>query len=147
MFIVQGCNAQGVMGSGVAKLLRDLDENVFTEYRALYEAQGDRLNPGQCVWVECKPLGKVIINAVTQINYGREKNTRYADYDAISKAFEDIDREMLALFQFEETPRVAMPLIGAGLGNGDWVIISTIIERAAKHFQPVVYTLDGKIPK
>ena len=37
-------------------------------------------------------------------------------------------------------------MIGAGLANGDWSIISKIIEEEeATHFTPVVYILDQKI--
>ena len=36
---------------------------------------------------------------------------------------------------------VAMPKIGAGLANGDWKTISSIIEEESKYFQPVAYEL------
>jgi hypothetical protein len=39
-----------------------------------------------------------------------------------------------------------MPLIGAGLAQGKWSIISQIIEEEMTDVQPVVYLIDGIIP-
>ena len=36
--IAQSCNAQGVMGSGLAKVIRDTYPQVYSDYRAAYEA-------------------------------------------------------------------------------------------------------------
>jgi O-acetyl-ADP-ribose deacetylase (regulator of RNase III) len=136
-FIVQGCNAQGVMGSGVAKLIRDKDENVFLEYRKVYEQQGQKLNLGQTIWVESK--SHVFVNAITQEFYGRDPNVVYVSYDGMRKAMSEIN--LVAGFA-----SVAMPLIGAGLANGRWSIISQIIEEELTNVQPVVYLIDGIIP-
>ncbi len=134
LFILQGCNAQGVMGSGVAKAIRDRYPEVFNQYRAEYDERGLRL--GQTIWVNCDP--HVVINAITQEFYGREEGRRYADYDAIETAIQEIDSLMVGL-----DSRVAMPLIGAGLAQGSWAVISDIIETNSKNFQPVVYLIDG----
>jgi O-acetyl-ADP-ribose deacetylase (regulator of RNase III) len=40
---------------------------------------------------------------------------------------------------------VGLPLIGAGLANGDWEVISKIIEEEAVDFEPVVYVIDEKV--
>ena len=39
-----------------------------------------------------------------------------------------------------------MPLIGAGLGGGDWNVISAIIQSECKDVTPVVYYLPGQKP-
>lgn len=143
-FIVQGCNAQGVMGSGVAKLLRDHDENIYAEYRAKYVSQGNSLRLGQTVWVNSNPW--VVIDAITQEFYGRDPDVVYVSYDGLSEAFSDINESIHAFTGSEAIVKVAMPLIGAGLANGKWSIISEIVERKSSKFQPVVYLMDGKIP-
>lgn len=144
-FIVHGCNAQGVMGSGVAKLIRDAYPQAYNDYVATYRDQGERLDLGQTIWVNTAP--HAIINAVTQDRYGRDENVVYADYDAIRKAFRTINeyavREKTG---FNKVTAVALPLIGAGLANGRWSIIAKIIEEEATNFQPVVYLVDGIIP-
>ena len=36
-------------------------------------------------------------------------------------------------------PNVAMPLIGAGLANGEWAKIARRIEEESTNYQPIVY--------
>lgn len=122
--IVQGCNAQGVMGSGVAKAIRDAWPQVFTAYRQAYDQRGLRL--GEVIWVKVKdePL-LMTANAITQEFYGREEGRVYVDYPAIEKAFTLIGQKAR---QYGLV--VHYPLIGAGLGGGDWDRIEPIIERA-----------------
>ena len=144
-FIIHGCNAQGVMGSGVAKLLRDADENVFTEYRKVYDAQG--LKVGDVIWVPRTKLGKTVVNAVTQEFYGREPGVVYVSYEGLAEAMRKIDEHAKSIKSFEWTKvAMALPLIGAGLAQGKWSLISEIIEQHANHWQPVVYLFDGVIP-
>ena len=71
--IVHGCNAQGVMGSGVAKQLR-------AKYPEIYDAYVKHL--GNFKAKPCSPLGSVnfvlvhssltVANAITQEFYGRD---------------------------------------------------------------------------
>jgi O-acetyl-ADP-ribose deacetylase (regulator of RNase III) len=145
-FIVHGCNAQGVMGSGVAALLRRKDERVYTEYRKTYEAQGNRLFLGQTIWVRSTDAPYTYIDGITQEFFGRDPDVVYCDYEAIAKVMQTIDRYAV-VFPAWEINAVAMPLLGAGLANGSWKIISEIIEANSNHFEPVVYLLDGKIPE
>jgi len=146
-FILQGCNAQGVMGSGVAKLIRDADENVFTAYRKVYEEQGNKLDLGQTIWVPSVPLQRVVINGITQKNYGKDPNTVYVSYDGVREVIRQINGAVTHLSIHGPVDAVGMPLIGAGLAHGKWEIISKIIEEEATNFQPVVYLIDGKIPQ
>lgn len=44
-------------------------------------------------------------------------------------------------------PEVAFPLFGSALGGGSWAVCAAILEYHSTKFQPVVYTLDGNIPK
>lgn len=147
-FVVQGCNAQGAMGSGVAKLLRDHDENIYLEYRKVYEAQGKRLDLGQTIWVKSNPW--IVINAITQEFYGREEGRVYVSYDAVHAAMVSINNTIAEIHEdtLDTLPpvRVAMPLIGAGLAQGRWSVISEIIENTSQTFEPVVYLQNGVIP-
>ena len=135
-FVAQGCNAQGVMGSGIAKLIRAEDENVYTEYRKVYEQQGNKLHLGQVIPV--KSGDRVYLNCITQEFYGRDPARVYVSYEAVREATKKINSAL--------SQAVAMPLIGAGLGHGSWKIISEIIEEESTNFQPVVYLFDGIIP-
>lgn len=130
-YLVHGCNAQKKMASGIAKLIREKYPEAFDAYEKTYELQG-KLDLGQAIFVNCHD-GKIVINAITQKFYGREPNTIYVSYEAIREAVRRINR-------FVREP-VAFPQIGAGLGGGDWQLISQIIEEEATNFQPIVYIL------
>lgn len=124
--ILHGCNAQGVMGSGVAKAIRDRYPWAYDEYRAIYERQSNSLTLGQVIPASDGEL--VVLNAITQFNYGRSPNTRYVSYDAVDDAMRNT-KDLLRQFRAEfPVPFIAMPKIGAGLGNGDWGVIERIID-------------------
>lgn len=138
--IVHGCNAQGVMGSGVAKAIKETFPEAFRAYRERYEKQGG-LNLGQVVWATVRNSGtpRHVGNAITQVNYGRD-GRRYVEYEAIEHAFATVagfirqNRETLG-----DGPFVGIPRIGAGLGGGDWGLISERIKEAMGEFDVVVY--------
>lgn len=139
--IVHGCNAQGVMGSGVAKIIHEKYPKAYNRYRSEYERRGN-LVLGDIIAV---PVGdrindfdnyRVIINAITQNFYGRD-GSRFVSYDAVAECMAKIDR-MYSVYGISE---VAMPKIGAGLGGGDWNVIESIIESELKNVKAVVYEL------
>lgn len=135
--IIHGCNAQGVMGSGVAKAIRDKYPMAYAEYETVHRIHGLRL--GEVVWGDCGQ--HVVGNAITQKYYGRDP-IRYCSYEAIARAIEGVN----IMARSSGIEAVGMPLIGAGLAHGSWKIISSIIEVEAQDFQPVVYLIDGVIP-
>lgn len=147
--ICHGCNARGSMGAGIAFHLRKPYPEIYDDYRRVFVEQGKTLRLGQTIWTRCRD-NRLVINAITQADYGRDPNTVYADYDAIREAVGEIDRIARATqVDPAEAERrggrietVGFPKIGAGLANGDWNLIADIIERTATSFQPVVYVLD-----
>lgn len=126
--IVHGCNAQGVMGSGIAKQVKEKWPECFITYRdQLRHAKEAGTNPLGLVfaWPTPDPNGPMIANAITQDGFGKD-GKRYVSYSAIQAAFKTIAMAASA------TPHgidVHYPLIGAGLGGGDWSIISDIISN------------------
>lgn len=134
VFYVQGCNAQGAMGSGIARIIRNEWEVVFEEYNRVYQEHG--LTVGDVVIVEVLP-NTYIVNAITQEYFRgavREDGTRcptdmlFADYDAIGTAFQDLSAAIMT--EFGGDAEIHFPLIGAGLANGDWSIIEARIDSA-----------------
>lgn len=137
--LIHSCNAQGAMNSGVAKDIRDRHPNVYKDYRRAYDTDGV-LSLGDVIWSDC---GRYFIgSAITQEYYGRELGVRYCSYEAIARALERVND----VARSSNVEAVAMPLISAGLAQGSWRIISTIIETESKNFEPVVYLMDGVIP-
>ncbi len=133
--IVHGCNAWGVMGSGVALGVKTLYPGAFFTYRKAFEQRIDEgftnLELGSITFhkVDFNPTfskdSKIIVNGVTQINYGRDKNIVYVDYPAMREVFKKVN-DLALSFGIEE---VHFPLIGCGLANGDWDIVSKIIDE------------------
>ncbi len=128
--ILHGCNAQGVMGSGVAKIVKEQYFDAFAFYAEQYDEHGLKLGDVQFVPAN----GKVIVNAITQEFYGRD-GKRYVSYDAVAAAMNTVNR----VLKLSGINRIAMPKIGAGLGGGDWDAIAAIIEQEMVDVQPVVY--------
>ena len=143
-FVAHGCNAQGKFESGVAGAIRREHRAAYEAYMRAYETRDRSLRelPLGLV-IPSRSDGKTIFNCVTQRFYGRDPKVVYVSYDAIATVFRKLDER---LGRVGGTPRLAMPLIGAGLANGSWETISTIVEEEARSFQPVVYLIDGVKP-
>lgn len=134
--IMHGCNAQGVMGSGVAVQIRRKFPEAYHVYKSSVGPKGLELGDISVAWIkynhsEDQPL--LIVNAITQEFYGRDER-RYVSYDAVTKVAE----KMSQLFGKRS---VAIPKIGAGLGGGNWQVIESILENHAPDIQWVVYEL------
>lgn len=126
--IIHGCNAQGVMGSGLAQQIRAKYPLAYEMYRKEYETHG--LHLGEVIWAQVTE-DLIIGNAITQQNYGRDPNTKYVSYKAIQHVFETV---MVAATTMKMD--IHYPLIGAGLANGNWSIISEIIDDQFNHYEP-----------
>ena len=138
ILLLHGANAQGVMGSGVAKQIRKKFPQAFEEYYAAYEKE--MLWLGDVIFADCG--NKIIANGITQQYYGRGGEC-FVSYEAINNVMEDTHDYALK----HGIEYVAMPLIGSKLGGGSWKKISSIIEDKFTTVIPIVYTLDGNIPQ
>lgn len=123
-FIVHGCNAQGVMGAGLALDIRNRWPDAYSCYRAVCLAEGAGRSSllGKVIPIEVKP-GLFVLNAITQQNFGRGP-IKYVSYRAVSDVFDQVIDMASALHA-----HVHYPLIGAGLAGGDWSVISSIIDE------------------
>lgn len=118
--IVHGCNMQGVMGSGVALAIKTKYPKAYEDYKRYCP----NAKLGDVIYSEISKEPRLrIANALTQQNYGRD-GQRFVSYQAIQYAFSSVC-EMAQSHNLE----IHFPLIGAGLGGGDWSIISNIIEN------------------
>lgn len=132
---MHGCNCQGVMGSGVAKTVREKFPEAYKRYvdLCLHFARSEReCLLGDVQGVTCDDV--VVLNAFTQEDFGYG---RQIDYEAMFVALEDVNECALR----HGWAAVAMPRIGAGLGGGNWRIIEAMIEETSTNYQPVVYDL------
>lgn len=120
--IVHGCNCHCVMGAGIAKQIK----MIFPEAYAadLGTDPGDKGKLGDFTHALVSHNGNdfVIVNGYTQYDYKRKGNECMVDYDAIRSVFRGVKQEFAG-------QRIGYPMIGAGLGGGDWDTIKQIIEE------------------
>lgn len=150
--LVHGCNCQGVMGGGVAKLIRDRWPNVYEAYRKQMVASKLRLGDVNFVasasffgtpvekhvhvLTQQLPRGLIVANAMTQFEFGRDPQRVYVSYDALHAAMARV-----ALVAREAGLDVHFPLIGCGLANGQWELAKPRIEAALGDVQGHLWTI------
>lgn len=128
--IVHQCNAQGVMGSGVAKAIRDKYPRVYEDYRCYFELIPKRKRMGQVQFSNID--GKTIANLIGQYHY-LPRGLQHTDYEALKEGFTTIKLLLV--------DDVAMSKIGCGLGGGDWNIVSSIINEVFDDRDVYIYEL------
>lgn len=114
--IAQGCNCHCVMGSGLAKDLKNKIPEVFAV--DCETVAGDRSKLGTITYTKENPF--TVVNCYTQ--YDKGNNGIYADYDAIEKSLQMLKDTFPG-------KKIGLPKIGAGRAGGDWDIIKPIIEK------------------
>ena len=121
--ILHQVNCQGVMGSGVAKQVKEKYPNIYESYQLMCDRNTNRANLlglAQCVPIE---HGKFIVNLFAQENFGYD-GTCYTDYDALKMCLIGVrDYPMF------DDKTIAIPyLMGCHRGGGDWNIVYKMIE-------------------
>lgn len=144
--IAHGCNCQGVMGSGVAKALRDKWPMIFPRYRAMVDAHSGNKSVllGRSVLVNVgadDPLIEInslfVANLFTQEYYGADGRV-YASVAAIEEALDETMRFCWAA----ELP-LYMPRIGCGLGGLDWdTQVGPVVEQLVAKNHVDVFVCD-----
>lgn len=118
--IVQGCNCHNVMGSGIAKQIRDQFPDAWIADQQTLP--GDKNKLGHYTIGMGGRL--VIINAYTQYNTARRAGEDVFDYHACYQVLNKISE------RFGKW-RIGLPLIGMGLAGGDPDRIMPMLEDFA----------------
>lgn len=122
--IVHGCNCLSTMGAGIAPQMA----KVFGADKFEMELWGPTIEKLGCIdycdfHQYTRPL--VVINAYTQYSFGRNHKDGISipfDYEAFTICL----RKINLVFSGKS---IGLPLIGAGLAGGDWLLIRKIIEN------------------
>lgn len=128
--IVHGCNAQGVMGSGIALQLKQRYPGMFSQYvedvnRWSHQGTQRHLCMGKVSWYFHDDL--VIASCITQKFYGKD-GAKYVSYDAIDECASEID-DITSIGGLANVDHIHLPKIGAGLGGGSWDVIAEILKH------------------
>ncbi len=115
-------NCQGVMGSGIAKQVKDRYPSVYEEYKRVC-----RLAPtpssllGLALGVRTNE-DVVIVNLFAQENYGYD-GKQYTSYGALKNCFESVRNSF-------SNQKIAIPyLLGCHRGGGDWNVVYAMIKE------------------
>lgn len=146
--ILHQVNCQGVMGSGIAKQIKEKYPAVFKYYKALCDgdkktrkklgfSKSSLLGWAQVCYKEDYLVGhvkdtQVIVNLFAQDRYGKDGRC-YTDYSALNKCLEQVNKRFAG-------KSVAIPyLMGCGLAGGDWNIVSKLIEETLTDCDVILY--------
>jgi O-acetyl-ADP-ribose deacetylase (regulator of RNase III) len=128
--IAHGVNCQGVMGAGVAKLIKSKYKKSYQEYADHCKNNKPEDLLGKILVTTDK--NKTIVHCFTQLAFGSSR--QQIDYDAMRSCMKTLN-ETAKNMKWTE---VVMPKIGSGLGGGDWNELVKIIEEEATDFQPLI---------
>lgn len=143
-YICHQVNCQGVMGSGIAKSIREKWPVVFEKYKIFLDNPFRQAGTG-CYQVY--PLGQIqyvdvndkqtVINMFSQQNYGYD-NQRYTSYDAFVDALCEIRKGV------PKGSRIGFPYgIGCVRGGASWNIIHDMIaEELGNDYQVEIWRFD-----
>jgi len=102
------CNNKGVMGSGIAKEIRERIPEAFYAYRKSYSELGTVTSCGK------------VINMVAQDGYG--KGIRHLNYGALARCL------LIASMQKSRVEFVVPYKMGADRAGGDWEIVKEMLD-------------------
>ena len=130
--IAHQTNCKGVMGSGVAKYIRDKYPEVYQEYKKHCGIKDKKTLLGTVQFCKADD-GKIIANLFGQYSFGIYK--KQTDYDALRKSL-----EQLYLYAKENNLTIAFPYkIGCGNGGGKWEIVEKMISDIFKDYPYTFY--------
>lgn len=128
--ICQQVNCRGVMGAGLAKQIRDMWPVVYHQYYKECQMIDQESLLGSCSFVNIGN-NKYVANIFSQLDYGRNKNKLYTDYNALKRGLEHV-KENATLNNYS----ISIPYgIGCGLANGNWNKVLFIIEQIFLNFE------------
>ena len=120
--IAHGCNTQGVMGAGVAAIVRKRYSEAYHRYVQEHAINGLELGTVQFVQLyDHDGPTQYIANCMTQEFTGTQR--RQVDYEAVYTCFEQL-RDFALEHEFRD---IAMPQIGCGLAGGSWSIVEAML--------------------
>ena len=121
--IIHQCNCFCTMGSGLALQIKNKYKSAFIADGKTKKGDLSKLGTFSYGFED----GRIIYNLYSQAGYG--STDRQTSYDAMDKGLRRIARNLQIQYGDGLAVRVAIPYkLGCGLGNGDWKIVSAIID-------------------
>lgn len=130
-FICHQVNCQGMMGSGIAKQIRETYPQVYENYKKkcdfFVNNKMDLLGQTQIVALfddfYKEPIHHYVCNLFAQYNYGYD-GKRYTSYDGFWNCLNELKRSI------QPGSKIGFPyLIGCDRGGANWNVIETMIKE------------------
>ncbi len=119
-FIGHGVNLHGVMGAGVARLVRENYPYAYELYKRACDEKSLELGSTQL----CYSDDRGILNMATQVHPGPD-----ARYDAVFDASMDAAVQIIEeSAKIDRSPVLAIPQIGCGIGGLEWSKVQIVLE-------------------
>lgn len=132
--VIHGCNCMCTMGAGIAKSLREAFPAIYEADCQTADLGHQKLGTYTSARIERPSYPDItIVNAYTQYGYGQGVQI---DYSAIQKVLLAIKADFSGRW-------IGLPKIGAGLGGGDWSIISSMILNILEREDVTLVNYDG----
>ncbi len=110
--IAHGCNAKGVMGSGIAVEIKKRFPVAHMNYLDVWKKR--KLKLGEVIYAQHASI--YIANCITQLDFGRDSSVIYVSYGAVKGCMDQVALDVGTIFP--DMP-IHIPFIGGGLANGD----------------------------
>jgi O-acetyl-ADP-ribose deacetylase (regulator of RNase III) len=124
--IVHGCNCYATMGAGIAVAVRNTFPEAYQADRQFKIKNGEkRLGKLSFAFANTATGEAVMVaNLYTQLNPGKDFRE-----SALKEALESLKNQIKFLYQFKRggLVKIGFPLIGCGIGGGDWNRVRQII--------------------
>ncbi len=131
--IAHQTNCMGVMGSGLAKQIKDKYYKVFEEYQK-YCHNNKFTSLGNCQIINVGK-DKYVANLFGQYKYGKDK--QHTDYEALKESLSS-----LKVSCKDHNKSIALPWnLGCGLAGGDWNVVYKMIEEVFGDYDVTIYKL------
>lgn len=123
--IAHQCNCFCNMGSGIAPQIAKRYPNVSKADQKTREGDASKLGTFTKAWVNHGHSKGIVYNLYGQFRYGGQR--MQTNYDALAAALKAMQNDLIKLGKADCI--VGLPLIGCGLGGGDWEVVSEIINE------------------
>ncbi|OPH62187.1 Appr-1-p processing protein [Paenibacillus ferrarius] len=133
--IAHQVNCMGVMGSGIAKVIRNKYPEVYDQYLNEFKGKSKIELLGECQVIKTS-VGKYVANLFGQFNFGGD-GKKYTDEEALKGALISLKE-----FAVENGLSVALPFkIGSDRGGADWNVVYGIIGEVFAEYSVTLYRL------
>lgn len=142
--IVHQVNCRGVMGSGIAKQIKDRFPETFRKYKQVCNIsifKPEALLGKNLYTAECNHGKNIIIASLfAQDNYGY--GTQQTNYEALNMCLAKLAIAARELISRGKSVTIGIPYkLSCGRGGGDWTIVEPIIKQHLSEFNVTIYKL------